>query len=168
MQVSGGPEPWPRSPYWRPPVQSQFSVWTLGTLDGGLSKGLRVLPAHPSLASFFLPSSIHPCPHSPTLAFCHSFFTPAWDCWGLSPRFTPDSLLCFRSLTCPGVPFLIYKMDLTCRAVVKGSAHGKISKTLTLVGICSLSGPSVLRNSGFPGAYVSPGHDMGKTLENTS
>lgn len=50
------------------------------------------------------------------------------------------------------IAFLIYKVDLIHRAVVKGSAHGKVSKMLTLVRICSLPGPSVLCSSGFPGA----------------
>ena len=37
-----------------------------------------------------------------------------------------------RSLTSLGIAFLIYKVDLIHRAVVKGSAHGKVSKMLTL------------------------------------
>lgn len=57
-----------------------------------------------------------------------------------------------RSLTSLGIAFLIYKVDLIHRAVVKGSAHGKVSKMLTLVRICSLPGPSVLCSSGFLGA----------------
>lgn len=85
----------------------------MGTLDWGLSKGLGVLPAHPS--RFFLSSFIHPPIHSPLRSFTPYLFVCLCICvlfmqhgtaGGLTPRCTTDLLLLLgKELNFPGSHF---------------------------------------------------------------